>query len=83
MKRKKKTAIELLLLEFKRRKAMLDNIDDEQSYQMDNIIHLTELYLSNEKKQIIKAYESGCIGEVFELNCNHSSEQYYNENYGK
>lgn len=35
-----------------------------------------------EKQQIEKAYESGCIGEVFELNCNHSSEQYYKETYG-
>ena len=49
---------------------------------MDCVMKAKEL-LAMEKEQIEKAYESGCIGEVFELNCNHSSEQYYNETYGK
>jgi hypothetical protein len=36
-----------------------------------------------EKEQIMNAYDKGCIGEQFELNCNQSKEQYYNETYGK
>ena len=56
----------------------------KSNYNMD-IYHTTAFYSAKamEKEQIEKAYESGCIGEVFELNCNHSSEQYYNETYGK
>jgi hypothetical protein len=34
------------------------------------------------KKEIKNAYESGCTGEVFELNCNESAETYYQKNYG-
>lgn len=36
-----------------------------------------------EQKQIEDAYDSGCTGEVFELNCNESAEQYYKSRYGK
>ena len=35
-----------------------------------------------EKEQIMSAYKSGCVGEMFELNINHSAEQYYEETYG-
>lgn len=34
-----------------------------------------------EKEHIKNAYDSGCTGEVFELNCNESSETYYANNY--
>ena len=81
MKHKKKTAIELLLLEFKKRKGMLDNIDDEQAYLMGNIIHLTELYLSNEKKQIIKAYKDGI--DDMKILCYWKPKDYFDEYYGK
>ena len=36
-----------------------------------------------EKEQIEKAYESGCIGEMWELNFTHSANQYYEKTYGK
>ena len=45
-----------------------------------------ELFLKAEqmeKEKIKKAYEAGCAGEIFELNCNESSESYYQKNYGK
>lgn len=40
------------------------------------------VYIELEKEQIKEAYKSGCVGEMFELNINHSAEQYYEETYG-
>jgi len=58
-----------------------------KTISIDGFIHKSEQILERakqmEKEQIMKAYESGCIGEQFELNCNQSKEEYYTKTYGK
>lgn len=34
-----------------------------------------------EREQIISAYDSGCVGEMFELNSTYSAEKYYDEQF--
>lgn len=36
-----------------------------------------------EKEQIIDAYKSGCVDEMWELNNTENEEHYYNKTYGK
>lgn len=72
----------------------LDWLINEISYKDDgetycSFIERTDLSVyfalakQMEKEQIEEAYEAGCTGEVFELNCNESSESYYQKTYGK
>jgi hypothetical protein len=50
--------------------------------RISDIAEMKPWFMNMEKVQIKKAYESGCTGEVFELNCNESAETYYQKNYG-
>lgn len=73
----KKTAVQWLKDKLFELEIKIDSKTHEETF------FLFEQAKQMEKEQIEKAYDSGCIGEVFELNCNQSKEQYYNETYGK
>ena len=48
---------------------------------IDTVIKKAELLLEIEKEQIKDAFEDGCIGEMYELNAQYTSEKYYNNFY--
>ena len=68
----KQTAVDWLFL-------MLNDPNRDQNFAKKLYDKAKEM----EKEQIKKSYEAGCTGEVFELNCNESSESYYQKTYGK
>lgn len=78
--RKKKTAIQQLLFKLEERQRYVKYIDDEQAYILSLFIGIAQQYLSNEQKQIIKAYKDGiedmAIGQYYK------PKHYYENNYG-
>lgn len=47
------------------------------------LLHLGDEYIKEEKEQIIRAYMSGEVVEIFELNTTLTGKEYYENNYGK
>ena len=77
------TAVELL--------AILIYSDCQFGGTLDNRISIDKNYLEEiieqskemEKDQIMRAYMSGEVGEIFELKNTLTAKQYYENNYGK
>lgn len=67
---KKQTAVEWL------QESML--LSHEQQMQFEGLFQQAK---AMEKEQITDAFEDGCIGEMYELNANYTSEKYYNKTY--
>ena len=70
----KQTALEWLILEINEHNGFIFTMHYDELFKQAKAM---------EKEQIEKAYESGCIGEMWELNFTHSANQYYEKNYGK
>lgn len=79
--RKKKTAIQLMILHFKRLERVASGIDDEMAYHYRMAIEIAELYLDKEKNIIAKSYREGvqdvCIGSFYGKGIH-----FYKETYG-
>jgi hypothetical protein len=79
--RKKKTAIELMILDFKRIQRVYESIDEEGAFYMARSIETAESYLKKEENLLNKAYKEGiedmAVGQYY--NPNH----YYKNTYGE